>query len=164
MTKESPSGAPYLNVMSSGCFFFDVILTIAERRRLTTMCAKPFRPGMSRSTYMWLSVTRRWLEKKRKIHIILFLQTAYCTGAVQLLWALRLLIFHCSIPSNYISCHWTTGNISRHIQGHCIHSFEGSICSALDIFCMLLASDFLAFFSDIRNKKIAHWAILSSGI
>jgi hypothetical protein len=160
MTKESPSGAPYLNVMSSGCFFFDVILTIAERRRLTTMCANPFRPGMSRSTYMWLSVTRRWLEKREESYHIISVNNilSWCCSVILYTEAVNLPLLN--TLQLYTSCHWPTGNISRHIQGQCIYSFEDSICSALDIFCMFLASDFIAFSFCYQKQKIANWEIL----
>ena len=60
----SSSFDPYLNVMSSGWRFLEVIFTMLPRARRACIHAKPFLSGTSRSTNKCESVTRRWLQNK----------------------------------------------------------------------------------------------------
>ena len=64
----SPLLAPYLNVISSGCFFFDVILTMLPRARRTWTQAMWGLSGISRNTYRCVSVMSRWLKTDVQRH------------------------------------------------------------------------------------------------
>ena len=59
---------PYLKVIKSGCLFRDVIRTILDNGRFTITWAAPFRPWISRSTIMCVSVTKRWLQQFKIIN------------------------------------------------------------------------------------------------
>ena len=61
-TMPSSTFVPYLNVMNSGIFFLDVILTIFLRGRREMTIAIPFCLGISRRIYRHVSVTSRWLK------------------------------------------------------------------------------------------------------
>ena len=63
----SSSFEPYLNVISSGWRFLDVILTILPSALRAWIHAIPLRSGTSRRTYRCESVTSRWLQKQCQI-------------------------------------------------------------------------------------------------